>query len=319
MGELAAALLVTLILTWPVRAFLLRRGMLDVPNSRSSHTSPVPRGGGVACAAGFVVSLALASTSQATPPWLSIGAVLVLAGTGLEDDRRGLPANLRLALQAASGAAAGVAIGGPAWGLAGAVGFPIAVNVVNFMDGINGITGLTLAAWGAVAATLGLVRDTPALASLGFATAGAALGFLPWNIPTARVFLGDSGSYLFGAIVAVGVLMAASHGLPAHLLVAPLSLYLGDTAWTLTTRALRHEPLMVAHRHHVYQRLVGDGGFNHVLVSAAVAGLGLAVTAVWWQADARVGVPVTVAVLAGYIASPRLVGRRPEGGAHVAA
>ncbi|ACV06861.1 UDP-N-acetylmuramyl pentapeptide phosphotransferase/UDP-N-acetylglucosamine-1-phosphate transferase [Kytococcus sedentarius DSM 20547] len=233
-------------------------------------------------------------------------ATAALAAVGHLDDQHDLPASTRLGAQLATGALLGAWEGGTAGGALGAVGVPAVVNAVNFMDGINGITGCTAVAWGLSAAGLGGVEATQ-----GCLTAGMAAGFLPFNMPRARMFLGDVGSYLFGASMAVTALQAflrAEDGervrrlLPA---AAPLTLYLADTGTTLVRRARRGEPLFEAHREHAYQRLVSDAGLAHWKVSTAV---GLATGAAGLAArDPRVAT-VALPLLAGsYLASPSVL------------
>ena len=315
--EFAVALVVTLLGTPVTRAALANWGMLDIPNDRSSHALPVPRGAGVACSLGVIVALGLAyATRETTPPWLATLGVIALAALGFRDDHSSMPAPVRLVAQVAVGALVGAAVGGPWWSILGVICLPIAVNVVNFMDGINGITALNLGCWGLVAARLGSAHDAEALTVLGAASAGAALGFLPWNAPKAQVFLGDSGSYLFGSMVGTGVLVGLYAGVPVAVLVSPLAVYLADTGSTLVRRALRREALMVAHRQHVYQRLTAEAGLTHGTVAILTVALSLAVTGAWWFGDSVAALAATLSVLALYVFSPDLLRRTRNGREH---
>jgi UDP-N-acetylmuramyl pentapeptide phosphotransferase/UDP-N-acetylglucosamine-1-phosphate transferase len=152
---------------------LLRRGVLDVPNHRSSHRTPVPRGGGVACLFGVLAGLLVASTLDHDVYWLAMSGAVFLAFVGFLDDRSSIAAAPRLGAQLAAGALIGGTVGGGWWILAGMICIPVAVNVVNFMDGINGITGLNVAAWGFVAMAVGYVHGEPSLVTkcLGFKVA----------------------------------------------------------------------------------------------------------------------------------------------------
>lgn len=316
-AEFALTFVVTALATPVARIALIRFGVLDVPNDRSSHTVPVPRGGGLACTLGVLAGLTLAlATGTTTPTLAAIAGVAAFAVLGFEDDRRGLSAPARLLLQVAGGVTIGASIGGPAWAVLGLACLPVTVNVVNFMDGINGITGLTVGVWGVVALAAGTEYDAAALAMVGAVTAGAAFGFLPWNAVRARVFLGDSGSYLFGALVGVGVLLGLQGQVPAVILLAPLSIYLVDTTWTLVKRALRHEALLAAHREHVYQRLVADAGFSHLGAAALATGLASVVTGAWWFCSTVAGIAVTTIALTAYIASPRVLANMGGGDVH---
>jgi UDP-N-acetylmuramyl pentapeptide phosphotransferase/UDP-N-acetylglucosamine-1-phosphate transferase len=308
---LAIACVVTALAAPGVRGLMLRHGVLDVPNHRSSHTQPTPRGGGLACVAGILAALVVGILRDTTVPVAAAGAALALALVGFADDRHSLPPVLRLASQLAIGAVAGAAIGGPIAALVGGVLFPCLVNVVNFMDGINGISAITMAVWGGTALAVGLHWDAPPLWVIGAMTAGAALGFLPWNAPVARLFLGDVGSYLFGALAAAGVLIGWHAGVPVAVLVAPLAIYLADTATTLVARGWRREPLLEAHRSHVYQRLVsGPGGVPHLTVSLYAGALAGATTFAWAVLPWWVAVLATIVMVGIYLASPALVRRR---------
>lgn len=273
-----------------VRAGLVAIDMLDVPNDRSSHAAPIPRGGGVACALG--VATAIAAHPHPAPGRELVG-VAALTLVGLADDRRGLPAVARLSAQLAAGALAGSP--GAAGVARGTIVVPAAVNVVNFMDGINGISGLTALAWGTHAA-----RVEPDSAS-GQAVAGAGLGFLPWNLPRARLFLGDSGSYLLGSLVGTSITRADPR--VAVRLALPLAPYLLDAGVTLARRALAGRDLMAAHREHAYQRLVHDQGWSHVQVAGVhallVAALGRAARGLPLPAATVVAVGVGCAWAAG--------------------
>jgi UDP-N-acetylmuramyl pentapeptide phosphotransferase/UDP-N-acetylglucosamine-1-phosphate transferase len=284
--------------------------MLDIPNHRSSHVIPVPRGGGIACLAGVLAGLAFASARHQNVPWLAVSGAVLLALVGFADDRVALAAAPRLGAQVAVGALVGAAVGGGWWILAGMICILVAVNVVNFMDGINGITGLNVAAWGFVAMAVGYAQHAPSLVVIGAVTAGSGTAFLPWNAPVAKLFLGDVGSYLLGTLVGIGVVLGAHQTRSVVVLLAPMSIYLADTGTVLLRRVLRGEQLMVAHRQHVYQRLVSDAGMSHSTVAGITVVLALLITLAWVPGPALLGVPVTLVVLAAYLASPVLAARQ---------
>lgn len=304
------SLAVTVVGVPVVRRVLLARHVLDLPNARSSHAAPVARGGGIACAAGVLAAVAVASASGTPVPWALVGVALLLSGVGLADDLVRLPAVPRLAAQAVGGAAAGWLLGrGVVAALGGAVLAVLLVNVVNFMDGINGISGLVMVVWGGATAVAGVRADSTALAVLGLVTGAAALAFLPFNAPVAQVFLGDSGSYLFGGLVSVGVLLAWQQGAALGLVLAPVALYLADVLSTLARRGLRREPLMQAHRDHAYQRITALG-VPHGRVSLAVAGAALVATAAWGTGPPLLAALVTAVVVLGYLFAPGWLARR---------
>ena len=150
----------------------------------------------------------------------------------------------RLVAQVALGGVAGWATGVPVLGRSRhALLFPVVVNAINFMDGINGITGMVTLRLGRDGdRSRGAVRRTGAQPDRAL-TAGAALGFLPFNALTARLFLGDVGSYLFGALCAAGILIGLAENVPVVPLVAPLALYLVDVFLTLGRRLRARESL----------------------------------------------------------------------------
>lgn len=287
-----------------VRRVLLRRRLLDVPNARSSHSAPVARGGGIACALGMATAAVTAQVAGGAVRWDVLGAGLALGLVGFADDRYRLSALPRLGAQVLVGAVLGWSLGGVGGAMAGALLMAVVVNVVNFMDGINGITALTVAVAGLTAVYAGGRYDSPELAILGALTAGSALGFLPWNAPRATLFLGDVGSYLFGALLTGILIVGVTEGAPAPLLAAPLALYLLDAGVALLRRMARGEHLAVAHREHVYQRLVDDAGLPHLAIAALVAGLAAAVTVLWATVPAAVAAPVTAVLLGGYLLAP---------------
>lgn len=282
-----------------VRRYLLRRGSVDVPNHRSSHAQPTPRGGGLACTVGVATGLVVAGRSSRLP-LATLAGIATVTAIGLADDLSGgLDPRLRLAVQTVSGAAFA-----PSAALApmGSVITAGVVNVVNFMDGINGITGSTAVVWG-VATLLTADRDT-LLQVVGAITAGAGVGFLPWNAPTAHLFLGDVGSYLFGALMAACITHVAATPSKGWVIAAPLLPYGLDAAQALVRRWRAGQSLTEAHREHVYQRLVDDHGLSHAQVSAIHAGTASLIAAATRTMRPGAGIASAVALAAGYVLLP---------------
>lgn len=276
-GDRVSGLPVSLVLTVPMAAIMaflgaeawrrwaLKRGIVDAPAARRLHAVATPRGGGVGVA-GVLAAAALGLPGVG--PLVALGLALT-AGIGLLDDLRPLPpwakalgqgagaAPLAWALPSTPGLA-GVAA---AWLLVVAV-----VNLWNFMDGSDGLaaTQATLAGLG-----LGWLAEGPA-AVFAMLLAAACLGFLPLNLPKARLFLGDVGSHALGYAIATLVLLAAQGSARFWLLALPLSAFLVDAGLTLAARALRGERVWRAHREHLYQRAIA-AGHGHGRVCAAYA------------------------------------------------
>lgn len=249
-----------------VRRYLVAHNAYDIPNNRSSHKTPVPRGGGLACIAGIAVAaVAAADTHQLKPRTLA--AIGSLAFTGFIDDRSGhLHPALRLAAQAIAGAAMNRQ--DLKWAPAPALATAATVNAVNFMDGINGITGGTVAACGINTLVTGHATNDPALRTLGAITAGTAIGFLPWNWKHPQLFLGDVGSYLMGGLLAAAITQAAPNPQSVYRLASPMIPYGVDTGQALLRHAWDRKPLTQAHRDHIYQRLVDEHRLRHETVAA---------------------------------------------------
>jgi len=263
--------------------------------------------------AGVVGSCLVASALGHGPDWRVLAAAVVLGAVGFLDDVRGLPAVPRMAAQLLVGAALGASVGGPALAVVGAALMVICVNVVNFMDGINGISALHTTLWGCTAALV-LGGAVPALAVSAAAVAGAALAFLPFNAPSARLFLGDSGSYFIGALVASTALAAwpAASGQQLVVLALPLLLYFVDTFAVLVRRSARGASLLEAHREHVYQQLANEGGLPPlaVVVPMVLASAGVTLLA---ARNLALGLVAAVVAALAYTLWPQFIGtRRPR-------
>lgn len=286
-----------------VRRFLLAAKSLDIPNERSSHAVPVPRGGGVACFLGVAAGAAVMGRASGVGR-RDVAGVLLLAATGLADDQTGhLSPAVRLVAQGAAGALFAHDL---AFAVPTIVGTAGVVNVVNFMDGINGITGSTAALWGASTALIGRKHEDPFLQTVGVVAAGSGLGFLPWNVPTASLFLGDVGSYLFGGLAAAAIAHGSSSAVRAWQVAAPLLPYGTDAAQAIVRRAIGGRPLTEAHREHVYQRLVDEAGFSHTNAAALHAAVAACVAALGRRPPNPPVAAALVAVLTSYASSPYL-------------
>lgn len=287
-----ATLLAALALTGVVRRYALARRLLDVPGHRSSHTRPTPRGGGLAIVASLIAALTtlyylklLAPTAYAA----LAGAGLAVALIGFADDHRPVAARWRLAVHFAAAAWALFWLGGAptlivfgielAPGLASTVVVTLylvwLLNLYNFMDGIDGIAGIETVCVAVGGSVLFLIGGQPGAALAALCMAAAAAGFLAWNLPPARIFMGDVGSGFLGIVAGVLSLLAAHFDpqlLWAWLIL--LGVFVVDASYTLLRRVLRGEAVHLAHRSHAYQRAARHFG-GHLPVSAGVAAINL--------------------------------------------
>ncbi len=267
-----------------VLGWLRRRQILDLPNERSSHTLPTPRGGGLAVTP--VLLLAWVAIAVAQPgltaawAWVAVAGALLLLVTSWTDDRHALPVGPRLLTH--FGVVAGMSLALPLHALVFQGWLPLwadravtvlawlwFLNLYNFMDGIDGITGIETAALGIGIAVVAVAGDAAGgLVPYGLAAAGAALGFLVWNWHPARIFLGDSGSVPLGFLMGGLLIELAVHGQLAAALILP-AYYLADATITILWRLKDGEKVWQAHRRHFYQRAV-RGGHGHAAVSLAI-------------------------------------------------
>ncbi|CAA7621660.1 glycosyltransferase family 4 protein [Magnetospirillum sp. UT-4] len=269
-----AAGALTVLATRRVLAWLHARQILDHPNERSSHALPTPRGGGLATTP-VMAALVLAAGWGTPLMVLGLGA-LALLGISWWDDRVGLAPLPRLLSHAVAVAVGLALLPGDALVLGGAV--PVwadrllaglawlwFVNLYNFMDGIDGITGVETVSLGL---GIALVAGSPlAPPSLVVAAVGGA--FLLFNWHPAKLFLGDSGSVPFGYVLGGLLLQLALSGHLAAALILP-AYYVADATITISRRALAGEKVWQAHRKHFYQRAV-QGGKRHDQVAGLVA------------------------------------------------
>jgi UDP-N-acetylmuramyl pentapeptide phosphotransferase/UDP-N-acetylglucosamine-1-phosphate transferase len=277
---LAAAFVISCLATRALIPLLRREAVLDVPNRRSSHELPTPRGGGIAVI-GTIAVVWLGLRAAAIMPPASLAIVAGMAGLAVVswiDDLRGVSPAVRLLVQFAA-----VALG--IWALphgavfegwlppaldaiAAALLWVWFANLFNFMDGIDGIAGSEAAAIG-----LGLVLvagGQPGIAVPAAAVAGAALGFLVWNWAPARIFLGDVGSVPLGYVLGFLLYQLALRGAWQAALILP-AYFLADATFTLVRRLARGERVWQAHREHFYQRAVQRGVGHDAVVLRVVA------------------------------------------------
>ena len=307
---IAAALFCTaLVLVGAYRLLALRHGWLDIPNARSLHRQTVPRGAGVIIVLLVTVAAAAQTSSvffAALLPGLGIAAI------GWWDDLRGLSARIRFlaygscalsTLLLIPGGSAPAELVDWAWLAAGTIGLLWSINLYNFMDGINGIA--TLEAVFVVGAGLLLSANLPAdssLAPFSFCVLAILLGFLGWNFPRARVFMGDVGSAFLGFLLGIIALWSDRHGGPSLLVWAILgAAFIADTTYTLLVRLATGQRWYQAHRLHAFQKLTSRWGESHVRATAAFMGVNIAwLLPLAWVAHHRL-LGASIVILLAYL------------------
>jgi Fuc2NAc and GlcNAc transferase len=286
---LAAALAAaaTAALTGLVRRYALARSVVDVPNERSSHRAPTPRGGGLAIVAAVLAGTLAGWAAGVVPGDLAAACVVggfAVATVGWLDDHRPLPPSTRAMVHLLAAVAALVALcgapeldlgaarlaTGPVASVLAVLGIVWAINLYNFMDGIDGLAGTQVAITGGAGCLLLTLAGRPGVAFVAALLAGAGLGFLVWNWQPARIFMGDVGSGTLGFLLAVVALGSERAGGPPVLLwIMMLGVFVVDATATLVRRVWRGERWYAAHRSHAYQRLVRSG-WSHRRVTTAV-------------------------------------------------
>ena len=319
---IGVAFLASCVLTFLVLRFAPTLGLMDVPNERSLHARVTPRGGGSAIVVVFLAATACLFAAfelgQAFTVTLLVGGFAV-AANGLLDDRFRLPDLVRLPIWLAVAAFSVWSLGGlpeldaGAWvvqlgvlgGILAVIGVVWAINLYNFMDGIDGLAAVQAIVAGAAGGSMLWIAGERSLALAAFVLAAATAGFLVWNRPPARIFMGDVGSGFLGFCLAMLAIMSErSRAVPLlvwGLLLAP---FLIDATFTVIRRVLRGEPFYKAHRSHAYQLLV-QRGRSHRQVTLAYGGISLALVpiayAAWLAPSFRVPIVAVVGLTLGLL------------------
>jgi UDP-N-acetylmuramyl pentapeptide phosphotransferase/UDP-N-acetylglucosamine-1-phosphate transferase len=281
---MAVAALLSAALTWSSIRYAMRVRLIDEPGRRRSHSVPTPRGGGIAIVAAIALCVGVPLAVWSPPQLFVIAALLLVAAVGWIDDHRPLSARLRILVHWGAVLLLFVpslfdptlppgTIRSTAWGYGGAflvIGLIVvwSVNLHNFMDGIDGLLAMqALFCLGAFAALLAQAGDVGPACAAGLAAA-AVLGFLPFNFPRARIFMGDVGSGALGLTIGLAAIALAGHDWgAAATAVVVVSAFVTDATCTLLSRMLRGRRWYSAHREHLYQWLVRSG-FSHAQVVA---------------------------------------------------
>lgn len=268
--------------------------LLDAPGDRSSHDRPTPRGGGLGI---VLVGLAVLAAFAAGDFWMVSGALTLagfalVAGIGMLDDVHSQPAWLRLLAHLVAAGLLLLALKPlihaqgeftPMLGLLVMLTVAWSVNLHNFMDGIDTLLAGQAIWYGTIYAVLFLLGNDPVMAVFAAVLAASVAGFLPWNWPRAKVFMGDGAAGYLGVVVAWLAVYGAIRGVigwPESLVIA--SAFLIDSGATIGLRILRGQAVWRAHREHLYQRAV-QAGAGHGKVSACFMlwNLLVAAPAVW--------------------------------------
>jgi len=263
-----------------------RSGLLDEPGHRSSHRIPTPKGGGIGILAAFVAGGIW--SGLATHFLLICGLVSVL---GLLSDRMDITPKRRLLIQLLCAFGIMVLPSDPSSRsnavfallvIAGCIFIAGTANFYNFMDGINGIAGImAIVSYSLSSYYLFVIGYDSRFQVLLFCIVGSVGGFLPFNIPKARVFMGDVGSILLGFLYGCIAVLASRTAIDFICLASFLFLFYADELTTMVIRLRDGESLLKAHRRHLYQILANELGYRHWIVSAGYGlvqlGIGISV------------------------------------------
>lgn len=292
--KLLAYALLSALLTWSVRRYSLRNKIIDIPNERSSHTIPTPRGGGLGFVALFLSLIWWLPIDPRTRMALA-GGILV-AVVGWIDDRVSLRASVRALVHVIAAVwalfwlgglppielgFARISVGILGWAI-GVIGIVWLINLYNFMDGIDGLAGgqavMAALAGGALLRAAGLTD----LGELTWTLAALVFGFLVWNWAPARIFMGDVASGFLGYTFSVLAISSSHQGGPSLILWGfLLGVFILDATATLIRRVWQGEKWHEAHRTHAYQ-LATQMGYSHAQVTSAVLAISLALSIVAW-------------------------------------
>jgi Fuc2NAc and GlcNAc transferase len=313
---LAVSTLLSFILTGAMRRYALSRKLMDIPNMRSSHSIPTPRGGGVAIVLTFLLVAGLAWQQGILP--LSIlcclaGAGGIVAIVGFLDDLGHIAARWRLLAHFVAAAVALYWLNGmppldlgvtqvSAFWIVNALGLFYLVwllNLYNFMDGIDGLAAFQAVTTCLSACLLYRLTGHAELMAPPALLAMAVTGFLIWNFPPAKIFMGDAGSGFLGLALAVMAIQAAS-SLADYFWVwcILMGVFIVDATFTLCRRCLSGSKVYEAHRTHAYQYAARRTG-SHLIVTAAVVMINffwllpVSAAVLFWGLNGVVGVVVS--------------------------
>ena len=279
---------ISLLLTSALQRYALAKSLIDVPNERSSHTVPTPRGGGVAIVLSFLFLLPVLpifSLLSWSSTWGLLGAGAGIAVLGFLDDHGHIAARWRLLGHFSAavwalfwlGGAPPLAVMGTTFDM-GWIGILLAIlylvwtlNLYNFMDGIDGLASVEAIFASLSAALIYAFMGLDAMAWAPLLLSFAVAGFLYWNFPPAKIFMGDAGSGFLGVTLGVFSLQAAwaSPSLIWVWLIL-MGVFVVDATFTLIRRLMRGDKIYEAHRSHAYQYASRKFG-SHLPVTLTVS------------------------------------------------
>lgn len=267
--------------------YLFGKHLLDIPNDRSSHTTPTPRGGGLAIVTGTVGALLfafLAGHAVATV-FLFLIPGLLMAAVGIIDDLINLNIKIRLGFQLAAGAlVSGTALyhtdGSPlaaiSLGIFAVIGIVWLTNLYNFMDGINGLAGLqTVFVCFSASFFFHLQGKHEEITHLLLLIGFASFGFLYWNFPKAKLFMGDVGSLFIGITLATLMVWTGRESFTTSCVwLILMCAFIADATYTLIVRATSGQKFYLPHRSHFYQKLAAKLN-SHTQATLAITGFNI--------------------------------------------
>ena len=312
-----------------LRSYAIRSGLIDQPNPRSSHSLPTPRAGGVAIVAASLAGMVFLAAIHLLPLRMFValaGGGLAVAAVGFIDDRRPLPARVRFIVHIGAAVwclgwlgglpplrvAVHIVHLGWAGYLLGALAIVWVLNLFNFMDGIDGIAASeAVFVTGSGAVIAWLLTPLTAVGPVAAVVLAACAGFLVWNWPPAKIFMGDVGSGYLGYMIAA-LAVAAGHENPAAVWVWLIlgGSFFVDATVTLARRSLRGDRVHEAHRSHAYQWLARRWGAHRPVTVATIAinllwlfpAAWLATrhpASAWWISLAALGPLIILVLIAG--------------------
>lgn len=289
---------------WLMSTRKIKLAALDIPNERSSHQSPTPKNGGIGIWLTIIAGIILLLSN-----YLLAGVIFLLGVLSLSDDFVKIPIKLRLLSHIFLALIAILII----FGKPTIIALPLFVfwiifiagsaNIYNFMDGIHGLSGLTgVVGFALLAAFAYFFKHNETIGLLSLMISVACLGYLPFNFPRAKVFMGEVGSVILGFTFALFVFILTKSVSDFVCIGALLSTFYLDAIVTMVVRLKSRENLLVAHRKHLYQLLVNEKGISHWKISSVYALTQLIIGGIFialWQIQIPVvrGVLMAVAVI----------------------